>query len=314
MSPPDNPSGSKEPSADKMIATLPPESIPVPDKPPTISAAKPQIEAKSTKTDQPSKPKPPPFKKTSIKYTVTNLLQTNSPSTDAKIQHATPAPPEPKPVGTYFNNIKLKSKLETKKGSFHTIDIQSDMRFIAYYLHYTTIKSFSELVIDNNPYVSLALLIGYKLILLKTHQLILDLKCRHSKLHYSAFFEDSSKLSSFINTLMNCKISNDLAIELQQLAPVMDPLRPDMEFVPPLACFNMSIDFGRTFPGYIYFLMHNQLADVSNFTTAKDIIDEIYQIVISNIAKIPQTISNLFGGPFTEDNRTNSHKLDSKKS
>lgn len=309
MPPPDNPvaSSSKEPPADKMIVTLPPESIPVPDKPQPISVTKPTVEPKSAKVEPPSKPKPAPPKKPSIKYTITNLLQTNSPSTDAKIPQSAPTPPEPKPVGTYFNNIKLKSKLETNKGSFHTIDVQSDMRFIAYYLHYTTIKSFPELVIDNNPYVSLASLIGYKLILFNAHQLILDSKCRHSKSHYSAFFEDSSKLSSFVNTLMNCKIPNDLAIELQQLAPVMDPLRADMKFVPSLACFDMSIDFGRTFPGYIYFLMHNLLADVSNFTSAKDIIDEIYQIVISNITNVPLTISNLFGGPFSDDNRINSN-------
>lgn len=309
MPPPDNPatSSSKEPTVDKMIVTLPPESIPVPEKPPAISATKPTTEAKSTKVEQPSKPNPAPPKKPSIKYTITNLLQTNSPSTDAKFPHSTPAPPEPKPVGTYFNNIKLKSKLETNKGSFHTIDVQSDMRFITYYLHYTTIKSFPELVIDNNPYVSPASLTGYKLILFNAHQLILDSKCHHSKSHYTAFFEDSSKLSSFVNTLMNCKIPNDLAIELQQLAPVMDPLRPDMEFVPSLACFDMSIDFSRTFPGYIYFQMHNLLADVSNFTTAKDIIDEIYQIIISNITNVPLTISNLFGGPFSEENRIHTH-------
>lgn len=86
----------------------------------------------------------------------------------------------------------MKSKLETNKGSFHTIDVQSDMRFAAYYLHYTTLKMFPELVIDNNPYVYLASLIAYKLTLFNAHQLILDSKCRHSKSHHIALFEDSA--------------------------------------------------------------------------------------------------------------------------
>lgn len=197
--------------------------------------------------------------------------------------------------------------METNKGSFHTIDVQSDMRYITYYLHYSSIKTFPELVIDNNPYVSLASLIGYKLILFNAHQLILDLKCRRARSQQCAVFEDSSVLSSFLNTLMNCKIPNDLAIELQQLASVMDPLRPDLEYVPNLACFNMSIDFGRTFPGFVYFLIHNLLADVSNYTNARELIDEIYQIVFCNIEQVPLTISNLFGGPFNQEQRVQSH-------
>lgn len=291
------PLSSTEPSAEKMIVTLPPESIPVPEKPTKVPSPTP-TEDKSTKPKIDSKPKPLPTKKPSIKCTITNLLQTNSPSTDAKIPQAAPPPPEPKPVGIYFKNIKLKSKLETNKGSFHTIDVQSDMRYMTYYLHYSSIKAFPELVIDNNPYISLASLIGYNLILFNAHQLILDLKCRRARSPQSAVFEDSSVLSSFLNTLMNCKIPNDLATELQQLAPVMDPLRPDLEFVPNMACFDMSIDFGRTFPGFVYFLIHNLLADVSNYTNARELIDEIYQIVFCNIEQVPLTISNLFGGPF----------------
>lgn len=91
---------------------------------------------------------------------------------------------------------------------------------------------------------------------------------------------------------MNLKIPNNLAIELQQLAPVMDPLRPDLECVPSLACFDMSIDFGRTITGYIYFIIHNLLADVSTYTNAKEVIDDIYQLEILITNDVYYTISD----------------------
>lgn len=302
--PPDDPS---VPNDTTMVTTPNAETLPVPDKPEHLKQDV-SKEKHDTKKKSKANSKPPAAsRKPSIKYSITNLLQTSSAPHDLTVPQAVPPPPEPKPVGVYFNNIKIKSRIEVNKGSFHTIDVQSDMRFITYYLQYTSLTSFPELVVDQNPYVSLASLIGYKLILFNAHQLILDLKCRHEKSTHSLFFEDSTRMSSFVNTLMNCRIPHDLSTELQQMAPVLDPLRPDLEYIPSLACFNLPIDFGRSIPGYIYFLIHNLLADVTNFTSTLDLINEIYLIDFLRIGEENYSISNLFGGPFQHNNVNFTH-------
>lgn len=246
-------------------------------------------------------------KKPSIKFNISNLHQIATkppaPSTSMKVN----APSEPKPVGTYFTNLRLKPRLDVDKGSTFTIDVQPDMRFMTYYVSYTTTEAHEEIVISNNPYCSVPSLIGYKLHQFIFQHLIFDIHARKTKSPYCTIFEDEARLTAYLTNTLQTKVSIDLCIPLEQLAPAFDPLRSRLEFVPNMANFHFKLDFGRSIPAYVYFIVHNILADCTEFTSTQDVMNLIYSTVFITFGGIDYTISNLFGGPYDDGQNTSSH-------
>lgn len=242
-----------------------------------------------------------------IKYTVSNLNNIGLPNRSSKDFDAGPTPKEPKPIGTYFDSLEIKRKLVTDKGTFFTIDVQPDMRFFTYYAAFTTAQNHEKIVIDNFPYVSIPSLIGYKLAILTTELLIVDLHARKTKSSFSAIFEDTTILKSTLSLLMSCKVPSDVLIPLEQLAPLKDPLRPDLEFTPSMACFDIHHDFGRTIPAYVFFMIHDIIARNTTGNSAREIINEIYSTTFLTTGQQDYTISNLFGGPYLHQQQANNH-------
>lgn len=100
--------------AGPLTVNLPPEKV-LPTK----------LEEKSQtkKANMPEKMSHAPTKKLSIKHTIKNLVQLSLPTDTPVVQ---PSLPEPKPVGTYFDALKVKSEIITNEGHMYTIDVQSD--------------------------------------------------------------------------------------------------------------------------------------------------------------------------------------------
>lgn len=198
-------------------------------------------------------------KKPNIKYSVSNLNNISEQQRDSRTFSTGPVPPESKPIGTYFDALNVSNKLVVNKGNYFTIDVQPDMRFFSYYVTTTTTDEHKTMVIDNDPYVSIPSIIGYKLALFIGQLLVLDIHARKTKSGFTDVFESNPQLSALLATLMSCRIPQDVRIPLEQMAPVKDPLRPELEFIPTLACFHLPLDFGRTIPSYMFFLIHDFL-------------------------------------------------------
>lgn len=107
---------------------------------------------------------------------------------------------------------------------------------------------------------------------------------------------------------MECKVPPELAIELKNLAPVFDPLHSNLEFIPSFACFHMDYDFGRSIPAFVYFMLHNLMSDVTEYSTAQELMNEVYQLPIIEIDGQSRSVSNLFGGPYTDNNQAGNHQ------
>lgn len=197
--------------------------------------------------------------------------------------------------------INIKRKLETNEGNFFSIDVQPDMRFFTYYVSTTTTEQYQTMVIENHPYVSLPSIIGYKIALYIGQLLILVLHARKTKSCFSEIFEEKSHLSALLANLMTCRLPSDVRIPLEQMAPLKDPLRPELEFVPNLACFDMKLDVGRTIPAFAYFMIHDYLSTIPEGSSTKEIMNMIYTLVIYTHNGADFTISNLFGGPYATD-------------
>lgn len=106
---------------------------------------------------------------------------------------------------------------------------------------------------------------------------------------------------------MSCKVPTDVLIPFEQLAPLKDSLRPDLEFTPSMACFDIHHDFGRTLPAYVFFIMHDIIARNTTGHSARGIMNEIYSIVFLTTGQQDYTISNLFGGPYLHQQNVQSH-------
>lgn len=74
---------------------------------------------------------------------------------------------------------------------------------------------------------------------------------------------------------MSCKVPTDVLLPLEQLAPLKDPLRPDLEFTPSMACFDIHHDFGRTLPAYVFFMMHDIIGRYTTGCFAREIMNKI---------------------------------------
>lgn len=267
-------------------------------------------DTRPTSAKAPPKEKKPAFKgkeKPSIKYTIDNLSSLSTGPKGLTDSAIAPRPQEPKPVGTYFNSLNIKGKLTTDKGTYFTIDVQPDMRFITFYTIYTTCEDYAGLVVDNNPFVSIPSLIGYKLILFAAQNLLFDIHARQTKSASCLPFEDSTRKASLLQTLMNCHVPTDMQLPLEQLAPTFDPLRPDLEFVPSFASFSFKHDFGRTIPPIVFFMIHNILANAEDDVTPLSIMTEIYETTFTTVEGQQLSISNLFGGPYLDGNVAASH-------
>lgn len=182
------------------------------------------------------------------------------------------------------------------------------MRFFTYYSAFTTTQAHPKLVTDNYPHVSIPSIIGYILAILTAELLIIDFYARRIKSSCSTPFLENSTLKSALSRLMSCRVPSDTFIPLEQLAPLKDPLRPDLEFTPTMACFDIHHDFGRTIPPFVFFMMHDIIANNTEGSTPYEIISEIYSKVFLTTGNHDYTISYLFGGPYLHQTENQSHQ------
>lgn len=242
-----------------------------------------------------------------IKHTIQNLAQLNVfelPTTEPEVA---PKAKEPIPVGIYFDSLKVKTEISTNVGSKFTIDVQSDTRFLTAYLHQVTNQKHQSLINTTDPYLSVPSYIGYQLSLFYIQNLVLDIKCRENLSSFATPFSSETRLINFIDSMLRCRVPPELGIELKNLAPVYDPLHTDLEYVPNYSCFSLQHDFGRTIPAYTYFLIHNVLSDIAEFSSPRDLLNKIYETQLFTYGEDIITISNLFGGPFLEAGNILSH-------
>lgn len=245
--------------------------------------------------------------KLTIKHTIQNLAQLHIPTAPSDQPSVVPKLPEPKPIGTYFESLKVKSELSTNVGITATIDVQPDSRYITAYLHQAVNQKYKNITTNDNPYVSAPSFIGYNLCLFYFQHLILDMKCRTYMSHSASTYATNTRYKTLISSIMECKVPPELAIELKNLAPVFDPLHSDLEYIPSYACFNMQHDFGRSIPAFVYFFIHNCMSNLDTYETALDLMNQIYQLQILQINGNIRTVSNLFGGPYVDAHQTANH-------
>jgi hypothetical protein len=160
------------------------------------------------------------------------------------------------PSDNLIAEMAIDVKNSTSNGNHAIIDFQADFRPILMALCYYAATNYDALNVKQHSKVSPPTLVAYFLFLLYSYYLLCDLDIRPTPSVDTRFFSTPEHLD--LKALMlQLPVPDFLVKFLQAATPTSDPRRPNISFVPSLACFLHRIDFGRLFPIGIFFQSHN---------------------------------------------------------
>lgn len=209
---------------------------------------------------------------------------------------------------TKLTDIIHRLNFQQDTGPQFIIDCQPDLRkSIAYYIH--AIKSMTPtLDIQSYPLVSPFTLCAYFQILQAAYLLNSDLTHRPIPSEFANEFVDRNELKMFNKTLNELTVPESLVYILKTQNPLFEPHRPGLKFVPTMAGFIFTHDYGRTLPAYIWLLIHNMFALVPKNATSVDLIRQFYQAEVAVINNRIYTVSNFLGGYYTHGANRHQHR------
>jgi len=203
--------------------------------------------------------------------------------------------PVPPSNADYFGRMNLPTNIELDSGNYHTIDVQFDTRFILNYIMYHVSALTPELNFKGHPYFSPLSLIGYCLHLLYALMLACDVTFRPDKSYHAARFMTDQERKDMYDVLLNCHLPTFLSDLFMELAPVYDPRRNNLLFVPSLAGFSFEHDFGRTLPPSLFYSAHHMLASTRTNKDPNDVIDDCMALDVITAGVTNFTVSNFLG-------------------
>jgi hypothetical protein len=191
--------------------------------------------------------------------------------------------------------MNVTQNVDLDSGSNATYDVIPDLRFLANYIQFNIAAAYSDLNVKGHPMVSPLSLAAYCMLLINAHLLGCDSYYRPTKSHWcKSFLNDQSRIDYF-DVLLNCEVPTFLADIISQLAPVYDARRTNHIFVPSLAGYSHSHDFGRLLPPHIWLHAHHLLATVNSRTDPDTYQAIIYDTLITTYGTQTFHIGNFFG-------------------
>jgi hypothetical protein len=208
----------------------------------------------------------------------------------------------PIPSDDFLSSMNLKGRVETYSGDPHTIDVQSDMRFPFHYIAYTIYKRFPALDVNPSAFVSPPLIIAYCLNQVIHHITLIDLKVRHVPSGHAILYQDDASLAQFLDFTLDLPVIDDIKLIIESLAPVRDPMHPNMHFIPSFAGSVFAHDFGRMVPVAIFIVLHNVIATYRTSVSVDELERLFHNTVIMTIHNRNYSVSHFIGGTFTSAN------------
>ncbi len=179
------------------------------------------------------------------------------------------------------------------------------------FVRFDPTKHLTPYVLYFQPYdvspSSLAHTITYCLALVYAHLLACDLSSREVTSSYAIVFRNEAHLKDFLSVLLNAKIPPFLMPLITQLAPTTDPRRTLVEFIPSLAGFSFTHDFGRFIPISCLIKAHHLVATTRSNRDPDDVLLDLYLSTLITINNTPYKIGNLFGTHYNDGNQDAIH-------
>ncbi|AAT06080.1 capsid protein [Pleurotus ostreatus virus 1] len=203
--------------------------------------------------------------------------------------------PVPPSNADYFGRMNLPTNIELDSGNYHNIDVQFDTRFILNYIMYHVMNLAPELNFKGHPYFSPLSYIGYCMHLFYALLLACDCTFRSDKSYHASRFMTDQERKDLYEVLLNCQMPTFLSDLFLELAPVYDPRRNNLLFVPSLAGHSFEHDYGRTLLPSMFYAAHHMLASTRTNKDPNDVIDDCMALHVITAGTTNFTISNYLG-------------------
>jgi hypothetical protein len=212
-----------------------------------------------------------------------------------------PSKPNPTPDNktTAFEEAKQRMNYKSQQGKQFVIDVQPDTRMSIPYIIHSIASLAPTINVIPHSLVSVFTLYAYDQIILYAYLLQMDLNHRIQSSPFAAVFNTSNHLMEYNETLKQLIVPEDMAYILQGLTPIHEPHKQNVNFVPTLAGYVHSIDYGRTIPPYIWIVIHNLFAEIPDDENTIDLIRRFYSTTVTQVNRREYLVSHYLAGYFT---------------
>lgn len=240
---------------------------------------------------------------TSVHYEIKNSAALQGLNKKFSIQLLNDKPTKLAKQNEWFSDMRLSRNMETADGEDFTIDVQPDYRFPFAYITNSCVTNYPRLDLKSHPSVSLYTQIFYEMVLFTASLLVQDFLCRVPNSFWAQTYRNDHQKFDYINLLINCHISLDTAVLIEQYIATDDPQKPNLNFIPTLGAGKFVHDYGRLMPPQIFLAMHNLLADMRNNVPVNEVLRQLYDTLIITVNNNEYYCTHFLGGNFLVGNQ-----------
>lgn len=172
------------------------------------------------------------------------------------VQNPGSSAPKPAPNDDLLARMAIDTRNCISTGLNYTIDFQGNFLPIFMAIALYVGENYDSLQFKNHSKLSPPTLIAYFLSQLYIFYLLSDLQIRSSPSEWTRFMTTPEYID-LLGFFRSMPVPAFMHKFFQAAAPVADPRRPNLVYVPSFACFDLHHDFGKYFPVSIFLLAHD---------------------------------------------------------
>jgi hypothetical protein len=195
----------------------------------------------------------------------------------------------------FWKSMNFKNNLYLDEGREHTIDVISDQRYIISYIIYHVVRAYPTLDAKAYPFVTPYSLVAYFLAHVHLHFYACDRFTRRQASTHANEATQDVEFEEFFTEMLRTPLPQFMCDLLSQIAPVADPVRPNLQYIPSYAAFSLTHDFGRFFPINLFLTAHDVVASRPANNDPVAIMIEYSQRVLAQFGNRQQTVSQYLG-------------------
>lgn len=192
--------------------------------------------------------------------------------------------PIPPYTNSFTQQVNIDENVSTNSGQVSDIDVQPDYRMIILSLNYYITSMYPEMNFKPYPAMTPPALMAYYLALFYVFALLNDdANIRHQQSAYAHQVSTTRNLDRILYKLRRLPVPKFIIEMLLGLQRGYDQRKQHMKFVNTLACYDLTLDFGRTPPIAVYLAAHNVIASIAPNNTIPVLLNHWYQTQILSL-------------------------------
>lgn len=206
-------------------------------------------------------------------------------------------------IQDWFDQLEHDLRPEASAPLDQYIDVQPDTRSILMFIVHNCITKYDSLDRESQETFSLFNFIAYELLMFYAFVLTVDINFRKPNSCHANEYKTNALKCEYYNKLRNSQISEELADVLMNFAPMRDPSKPFLTFIPSFSATLFTHDYGRLIPPQVFIILHNLYAQQRKEISKSEFTRQFYNARALNLDDHDVPISNILGGTFKHEDR-----------